>query len=91
MFGGFVSSTQNTIISAVNRKNSGKVPLKVGSVYVMEQCSALSLSAVRSGPNDGYQFQNNNLRQYIFVVGPLKCNSSRIVVLFVTLVPTMDN
>lgn len=90
MFGGYVPSAQNTIISSINEKYLGKVPLQVGSVYVMEQCSALSLSAVRKD-QEKYLFQNNNLRQYVFVVGPLKCNSARMVVLIVTLVPSMSN
>jgi hypothetical protein len=90
MFGGFVPGNQNTIISTINEKYTGKVPLRVGTVYVMEQCSALSLSAIRKD-QEKYTFQNNNLRQYLFVVGPLKCNSSRMVVLIVTLVPSMCN
>ena len=88
MFGGFVPNAHSTVISTINERYTGKVPLNVGAVYVMEQCSALSLSAVRKDAGK-YLFQNNNLRQYLFVVGPLKCNTSRMDVLIVTLVPSM--
>ena len=85
VYGGYVDSTLTTLLHDTSACARNRAPLRAGSVYVMEQCGAQAVAAIRTG--EQYAFSATSMRQYLFVVGPLAHDPVRVVVLIVTLVP----